>query len=121
MTRLLPALSVVLVSVVAATGACLSPPVACTLEARSSLAVSVADDAGAPVADATVTAALQGGETKTCESSGNGSYFCDFFEVEGTFTVTATRGADSDSATVDVVSDECHVITEAVALVLPAA
>jgi hypothetical protein len=111
----------VLVVTATAGGACLPTGTACTLEARASLNVSVVDDDGAPVDDAIVTAALQGGETKTCESSGDGGYFCDFFEVEGTFVVTATRGDASDSATVEVGADECHVIAETVELVLPAA
>lgn len=59
-------------------------------------------------------------ETKTCEHTGDGAYLCDFFEVEGTFVVTATRGDDSDSATVEVGADECHVIAETVEFVLPA-
>jgi len=99
---------------------CIPIEAACTLEARASLTVSVVDDAGGPVDDAVVTAALEGGETKTCESIGDGGYLCDFFEVAGTFVVTATRGADSDSATADVAEGECHVVTADVELVLPA-
>jgi hypothetical protein len=112
--------AVVLVVTATAGGACLPVEPVCTLEARASLNVSVVDDDGAPVGDAVVTAAQQGGETKTCEHTGDGGYLCDFFEVAGTFVVTATRGSDSDSASVDVADGECHVVTADVELVLPA-
>jgi hypothetical protein len=119
MTRLM-SFAVATLALAASVG-CIPIGPACTLEARASLNVTVVDDNGVPVDDAVVTAALEGGETKTCESTGESAYLCDFFEVEGTFVVNAARGEASDSATVDVGADECHVIAEDVELVLPAA
>jgi len=113
-------IGVPLVLLLAALVGCIPIEPTCTLEARASLGVTVVDDTGAGIDDAIVTASLEGGETKTCESTGGGGYFCDFFEVEGTFVVTATRGGASDIASVDVAGDACHVETEAVELVLPA-
>jgi hypothetical protein len=97
---------------------CLTDPIACTDIAISSLAVTVDDEASAPIIDATVTA-THGGDIKTCESQDDGSYRCDFYEVAGDFVVAASKDGfvdDSESVTVD--SDECHVITESVRLVL---
>jgi len=100
---------------------CTTGPVACTDIALSSLSVTVLDEAEQPVIDATVTA-THASDIKTCESQNDGTYRCDFYEVEGEFVVAATKsGYVDDSESVTVAADECHVITESVTLVLVAA
>jgi hypothetical protein len=104
--------------VVLAVSAC--DPSMCTLEARASLAVTVQDSAGAPITDATVTAALEGEVPRVCEPAGeDGSYLCDYFEIAGVFVVTAAKtGYGTDERTVTVTDGECHVQAESVTFAL---
>jgi len=101
-----------------ALSSCSSGPVACTDEARSSLAVTVVDQDGAALTDASVTATVDD-ETNTCEHTGEGSYDCGFYERAGDFVVAAEKaGYEPDDESVAVGEDECHVVTETVSLTL---
>jgi hypothetical protein len=93
--------------------------VACTEEARSSVTVTVKDAAGAAVTDATVKYTVDGGEERACDApfAGSTDYVCGY-EVDGKFEITATRGAETGTASVTVTSDECHVIGQKVTITL---
>lgn len=93
--------------------------ISCTLDLRYSVTVSVEDDAGDPVTDATVTYSVDGETPVACEQAMDGLYPCGP-EIEGDITVSATAdGLGTDEQTVTVSADECHVITESVTLILP--
>ena len=86
----------------------------CTTEARSSVSVTVRDEAGAVLSDADVSYTVDGGEPADCEGFGSGGYVCGW-EQEGTFEITIRAlGFAVDTFTVQVGADECHVISEAV-------
>lgn len=91
----------------------------CTTEARASVTVEVVDASGAPVTDAQVQYAVDGGESKDCEKpfeDGN-TYSC-AYETEGKFEITATRNGMTASASATVTGDECHVIGQKVKITL---
>lgn len=91
----------------------------CTTEARSSVTVTVVDANGAPVNDAALEYSVDGGAKKECIVPGiNASEYVCGFEEEGHFTITATSGILTGTATADVVADECHVIGQTVKLTL---
>jgi hypothetical protein len=88
-------------------------PVDCTTEARASIQLTVLDESGAPVTDASATYTAAGA-TADCESTGDGTFVCGY-EVAGEIEVTITAtGFATDTFTQVVESDECHVITETV-------
>lgn len=90
----------------------------CTNEARSSVSVTVEDADGEPIANATLTYSVDGGESQDCEGLLNGNTVCGW-EASGEFVITATAvGFETETATVIVESDECHVISEAVTLTM---
>ena len=97
------------------------PVVNCTLEARSSVTANVDDDAGAPVTQATVRFAVDGGEPQDCDDNfDDGSYTCGF-EIAGDFVITAEKSGHDPSeatATVGETDDGCHVESELVRLIL---
>ena len=93
------------------------PEQACTLIAVWSVNLDVVDEAGAPIPDATATWSVDGGSPEPCEVVGDilacGS------EIAGDLTIEAAApGFESQSTTVTVGADECHVITEMVELTL---
>jgi hypothetical protein len=92
--------------------------IACTTEARSSVTVSVVDASDAPVSDAVVQYSVDGGPMTNCEQPGPDSRYVCGYEQEGDFTITATRGAMTGTATVTVTKDECHVIGQTVKIAL---
>ena len=103
-------------------GACVPPEVACTLEARASLAIRVVDDAGAGVDSANVSAASGSAPAELCEASGSdGDYACPFFELAGDFVVTVEAGAfrRTEQVSVGQTDDGCHVVTEALTFQVP--
>ncbi len=105
--------------IVAATG-CVTEPLVCTEEARSSVSLELVDESGSAISDAVVTYRVDGGAEENCESWGDGGYVCGF-EVEGAFEITSTRlGYGTDVFTVDVTADECHVETQVIERTLQA-
>lgn len=93
-------------------------PIACTTIAVYSTTVSVEDEAGQPVNDATLTCTVDGGGEAPCEVLGNGQYACGI-EQSGAFVITASAADyDDESVSVEVGADECHPIAEAVTIVL---
>ena len=96
------------------------PVVNCTLEARSSVTANVDDDAGAPVTQATVRFAVDGGEPQDCDDRDDGSYVCGF-EIRGDFVITAEKSGHDPSeatATIGETDDGCHVESQLVRLIL---
>jgi hypothetical protein len=92
--------------------------VVCTLEARSSVALTVLDASGAPLPGVTVTYQVNGGPTQSqaCESNGTCSIG---FEVSGTFNLAAAKaGYITNTTAVTVNRDACHVLTERLTLTL---
>ncbi|MDZ7812843.1 MAG: hypothetical protein U5L74_06910 [Ideonella sp.] len=91
---------------------------ACTAEARASIALTVVDDLGAPVAAADVSYRVDGGAAQTlvCGSSGT----CNVaYEISGVFAVSASKsGYLSAAGTVTVNRDVCHVVTQSLTLTL---
>lgn len=110
MQRLLPFLPVLTFAL----AGCPEPTIDCTAEARSSISLTLVDPDGAAIDDATVSYTVDGGDSEACEAFTNGSYAC-AYEVAGAFDVTIdAAGFEPDSFTVDVLEDECHVITQVV-------
>jgi hypothetical protein len=93
-------------------------PVVCTTEARTSVLLMVIDQVGAPLPGVTASYRVDGGaaQSQPCNASGA----CPLaFEVSGVFAFTASKpGYTSQSGTVTVKRDACHVITERVTLAL---
>ncbi|HLZ09783.1 MAG TPA: hypothetical protein VKT80_14430 [Chloroflexota bacterium] len=90
----------------------------CTLEARSSVQVSVVGPNGA-ICDANVRVQI-GNETIPLMTFGSSDCtYSGVYERSGSMTVTASKtGFQSASTSVNVPSDECHVITQKVTLTL---
>lgn len=90
----------------------------CTDLAAFSTTVSVVDADGSPIAGATGTYTVDGGEAKPCESWDPGQLVCGV-EESGHFVVeVSAEGYIAGSAQVDVGADECHVIGEALEITL---
>jgi len=96
------------------------PYIACTTEEVPSVSLTLTGDAGAVVTDPTVTYSVAGTdhEDEPCYPAGSDTWHCGY-EVSGDFTISASAdGFEEAGASVTVTGDECHVITEAIALVL---
>jgi hypothetical protein len=100
----------------------------CTLEARSSVQVTVVDARGNPQRDARVTFTRDGGpeQQALCNGGrdpqqGNCDAWVTEYERPGLFVITATSadGQRTVRQQVTVTEDACHVHTESVQLVLP--
>jgi hypothetical protein len=93
---------------------------ACTEEALFSVDVTVVDSAGAPVTDATLKYSVDGGSESDCSHvfQTDNSYSCGV-EQAGHFVITATRGAVTQTAAVDVTEGECHVVPVSKTITLP--
>lgn len=110
MLALLPALTLLV--------AC--PPVeeGCTMEARSSLTITVVDADGAPIDPASATFSVDGGAVEPCEQLFANTIVCGY-ERAGHFDVVVSADGFLDAPlSVDVVEGECHVesVAETVAL-----
>ena len=111
----------------AALGACSPKYDVCTLEARSSVQVTVVDTQGRTQRDAHVTFTLNGGpeQNALCDGGANQGGDCTTwvtsYEQAGDYVITATSadGTRSAQSAVTVTEDTCHVITQSVMLTLP--
>lgn len=97
------------------------PPIeqACDTMAVASVNVTVVDEAGADVPDATVVFSVDGGADQPCDDFGD-TWACGF-EIAGEITVKASApGLMGDAKTVTIVmeDDGCHVAAQAVTLTL---
>lgn len=95
-------------------------PVDCTMEARSSVTVTVTVTTpdGAPAGDAVVTYSVDGAAEAPCETHVVGEYVC-AYEVAGDFTIRASLlGYEDAVGTATVEADECHVIGQTLSLQL---
>jgi len=82
----------------------------CTTEARSSVTVQVVDASGAAVTDAVVKFSVDGGATQDCDNPlGSDNIYTCGYEIAGNFTITATRGGMTGTATATVTAGDCHV------------
>ena len=98
------------------------PATTCTTEAAVSVSVTVLDDSGASVAEAEVVYSVDGGADADCEDFTAGVWACGY-EATGEITVTASApGYDtaSETVTVALTPDECHVVGQPVELTLAA-
>lgn len=94
--------------------------IACTTLAAASVTVTVVDSSGAAISDAVVQYSVDGGPQTDCEQPGpDGTYVCGY-EIDGIFTITATRGFMTGTGTATVTKDECHVIGQMVKITLGA-
>lgn len=85
----------------------------CTTEARASVQVTVEDEAGAPIPDASLTWTGADGVPTSCENMADGQFVCGW-EADGELTIDVTKdGFEDAQLVVTVGSDACHVITEA--------
>jgi hypothetical protein len=105
-----------LVAIVFCTVAACEGGGACTDEFRFGLQVSVTDASGAPVCDAMVIARdgtyAETLDAELCMYHGAG-------ERGGTYEITATLGTRMAKVTQKVGENDCHVIQEMPAIVLP--
>ena len=94
-------------------------PAVCTDEAVTSVLLTLEDDGGGAVSDATVSYSVDGSATAPCDEGSQGTYFCGAEQL-GCFRITvAADGFDPVDAEIVVDdSDECHVLTEELTLFL---
>lgn len=98
--------------------------VVCTTEARASVMATVIDVSGAPLAGATVTYRVDGGdalEAECFELPDDCTVFVAGYEVAGDFTIVAAKEGFQPAevfVTVDMDEFGCHVITQEVELTL---
>ncbi|MBC7172525.1 MAG: carboxypeptidase regulatory-like domain-containing protein [Polyangiaceae bacterium] len=84
----------------------------CTTEYRKSLVVTVTDEIGELIADATVTFSVDGNAFEPCIVNEDATYTCGF-ETSGHFTVRVDLpGYQIFETSQHISEDECHVITE---------
>lgn len=88
-------------------------PVACDESLRASIVATVVGSSGEALSDVVVTYAPEGGDDdRPCEPQADDQWVCGWEEA-GAFVVTAgAAGHVSESRTVEVEADVCHVITE---------
>ena len=97
--------------------------VACTEEARSSVTVSLVDDAGAAIpaeAEPVVEYAVDGGAAEPCDSIDGASFVCGY-EVAGELTISASASGfapASEVVEVPMTADGCHVESQSLTLAL---
>lgn len=97
--------------------------VACTEEARSSVTVSLVDDAGAAIpaeAEPVVEYAVDGGAAVPCDSMDGASFVCGY-EVAGELTISASASGfapASEVVEVPMTADGCHVESQSLTLAL---
>lgn len=99
------------------------PPIddpVCTDEARASVSVSVVDDAGTFLSDATVVFSVDGGADEPCELVGDTSFVCGW-ERAGEIVVKASKAGlmgDNETVVVEMDADGCHVVGQAIEILL---
>jgi len=97
--------------------------IACTEEARSSVTVSLVDDAGAAIpaeAEPVVEYAVDGGAAVPCDSMDGASFVCGY-EVAGELTISASASGfapASEVVEVPMTADGCHVESQSLTLAL---
>jgi len=85
--------------------------------AAASVTVSVADEEGAAVADATVRFSVDGGDFSSCDSVGD-SWACGW-EVAGDITIeVAAPGFETQTASAQIEDGECHVVSQSLDIIL---
>ncbi len=90
----------------------------CTAIAIASVQVTVEDEAGGAITDATLSWTSDEGTPTTCENNGGGEFVCGW-EVGGEMTIEVSAdGFEDQTVGVTVASDECHVITEMITVTL---
>jgi hypothetical protein len=90
----------------------------CTDDRRSSLTVSVVDEAGAPIEGATGTYSIDGGVEANCDEGAAGMLTCGW-EVAGDMTVTVSaKYHETQTFTERIEADECHVLGEEIEVTL---
>ena len=101
------------IALLSAFTACFEKEVACTEEARSSVQITLLDEAGAPVVGASVIASTDSGELECEDWEGAGVYTCGY-EVSGAFLISIeAEGFEPAEVELEVslTDDECHVET----------
>ena len=84
-------------------------PIACDASAHASISMTVVDETGAPIPDATATYTVDGGAVQDCEDWGDGSLVCGIEEA-GDFEITVDAwGFETATIQQTVGADECHV------------
>jgi|GEM_PF-3290610 len=93
----------------------------CTLEARPALRIRVVDAQGSTQPDARITVTFDGDPELREECAEQCAEWSTLFGRAGRYVVTATSADGQRMARqeVQVLRDECHVITEHVTLTLP--
>jgi hypothetical protein len=92
--------------------ACVEEQIACTTEARSSVSLQVLDEAGAVIPDLTVSYTVDGGASAACDNFMDGAWACGYEQV-GTFEISVSApGFETQTLSLVVEADVCHVITE---------
>jgi hypothetical protein len=94
-------------------------PITCTAVEIQSINLEITNSSGELIEPDSVTYSVDGGEDTPIDCIG-GSCMVGSEQV-GDFTITATSNEVSETITVTVESDECHVITEDVTIMLPIA
>lgn len=93
----------------------------CTTEARASVQLTIVDDSGASIPDASASYTIESESwpaPQDCEDMGEGTLICGW-EVEDTFHIEVQApGYATEELEVEVGGDECHVITEQIQVVL---
>jgi hypothetical protein len=92
----------------------------CSMEALSSVGVTVVDSGNSPVSGAKVKYTIDGGSAKDCEPAvATPNVFICGYEESGHFVITVTRGGDTKTAEADVHADECHVTSVSIVITMP--
>jgi hypothetical protein len=93
----------------------------CDTAEVASVTVSVFNSAGAPIAPSAVSYSVDGSAESPCESlGGDGSEYVCGWEFDGEFEiiVTTASGSTTESVTVDMSLDGCHVQGEFVDVIV---
>lgn len=99
---------------------CIPTPIDCTDIAVSSTAITLENEAGDPVLGADVRFRTDELAEQPCDEF-DGTYTCGF-EIAGELIITIEAdGFEPAEVTVEVGSDECHVITEELSVTLTTA
>lgn len=92
--------------------------VSCDEYAATSVSITVEDDTGAPIDDATVEYAVDDGPFEPCERYDlQSSWFCGIEEA-GSFVIQVDWNGVTDTVELEVEADACHVIPQSHTFVL---
>jgi hypothetical protein len=92
----------------------------CDDMAVASVVVTIVDQDGTAITDAAVVYNVNGGQDANCEDGAEGEWICGYEET-GQIEVTAAKSgytSDSDTVTVSLTEDECHVQSQELELEL---